>query len=80
MDPANVAMDVLFVRSAAAAGGTHPAMLSLTHPPEAAPAPGSVDHDEEREWYILGYAQTVNDGGKIAERPMSLIVRGHAVE
>lgn len=79
-DPAVVVQDMLFMRSAAAAGGTHPAMLSLTHPPESPATLGSVEHDEDRDWYILRFALAVSDGGKTAQRPVSLIVRGHAVE
>ena len=74
--PATLAKDALFKHSAAAAGTTHPCMLSLLAP-EAPAAATALEHDEQREWWIVNFL-----GQNAANKPMALrvVVDGKAAE
>ncbi len=72
--PANLAKDALFKLSAAAAGTTHPAMLSLLAPGKDASL--AVENDEAKEWSILRVAGKTATG----EQPLRVVIVGKAAE
>jgi hypothetical protein len=71
-DPAPIAQEELFEKSAQSAGSTHPAIMPLLKPEEGK-AP-SVRHIEENEWWAL---RLPGNGGK---QPLEVIVVGKAAE
>lgn len=73
-DPAPIAdLDAFFVRSAEAAGTTHPAIFSLLPVESEAPEPG-LTHDEDNEFWILQLSATSGD----KQVPMRLILVGES--
>lgn len=72
--PASLSKEGLFKLSAAAAGTTHPAMLSLLAPGKETDA--NVENDEDKEWSILRCAG-VGPNGPV---PLRVVVVGKAAE
>jgi hypothetical protein len=76
--PENWDADALAEASAEAAGSSHPAMLCLQHPGDAAEP--SLRHDEANDWWVLHLlANTVADQ-KSKLVPLDIVVVGHAAE
>ena len=74
--PAVVGRESLMKLSAAAAGTTHPCMLSLLAAPDAAPAAPTLEHVEDRELWAVAFAMAT----KSAPLPLRLVVVGKAAE
>lgn len=64
----------LFKLSATAAGTTHPAIFLLVPPKPKAAAKSTLEHNEEKELWILDTA--INDGKQ--PQPLRVVVSGHA--
>lgn len=76
--PENWEPEALSEASAEAAGSSHPAMLCLQRPGDAADT--SLRHDDQNDWWILHLqANTVADQ-KSKVIPLDIVVVGHAAE
>jgi hypothetical protein len=76
-NPAVMAKEELFKKSAASIESTHPCMLSLLAAGDAKPAAPTVEHDKGRElWSVLFAANTQGNG----TLPIKLVVVGKAAE
>jgi hypothetical protein len=74
---ATIAKEALFPKSAAAAGTTHPCMLSLLSAEGTTGALPSVEHDADRELTSVAFAPKTAGGGELKLR---LVVVGKAAE
>jgi hypothetical protein len=69
----------LVKQSAAAAGSSHPAMLSMQRAAEDGEVP-SMRYDEDREWWILRFQNKAKAGDAAMDLTVELVVVGHAAE
>jgi hypothetical protein len=77
--PAALEYDPLVEGSAAAAGSTHPALLSMQRVEGDAKAP-LVRQNEANEWTIVRLSAATKAGDKAGELKFDLVVVGHAAE
>jgi hypothetical protein len=78
--PALLEYKQLTKASAEAAGSSHPALLSLQKPATESKESPSIRHDEERDWWIVGFQGQLQGKEKAAAFPVELVIVGHATE
>lgn len=79
--PAVIAdVDALSRRSGEAADASHPAMFPMLKAPDSAPATPAMQHNEEKDWWIVEGRITINAGGQEKELPLAVVVAGVAEE
>ncbi len=65
-------------KGAAAAGASHPLLLSLHRTDAAETASLSIRHNEQAEWWIVHVVGQSKTGDKLGKLPLDLVVVGHA--
>lgn len=79
-DPKPMSKAELFKLSPKAAGGTHPAMLSLLAPADSSGDAPEMVHDESRELWSLRFSNPTTTDGKAGKLTLQLVVVGRAAE
>ena len=74
-DPAPIKMKTLFRKSAKATGSNHPAIFSLLAAEEKTKSP-SLEHDENKEFWILHVTATGKNGNEESPESLRLVVIG----
>lgn len=70
----------LFKKAAAAAGTTHPTMLSLKRAGEKPAKLPALRHEADHELWVLQATSAAKAGDKSAPMPIEIVVVGHAAE
>jgi len=70
----------LFKLSPKAAGGTHPAILSLLAPADSSGGAPEMVHDESRELWSVRFSNPTTTDGKTGKLTLQLVVVGRAAE
>lgn len=77
--PEIIDYETLAEDSAAAAGSSHPCLLSLQEPGEAETTP-SISENEQAEWWIIRLVGQATDANEAQALPIDLVVAGQAAE